>query len=168
MENYKISNLLHDSTVLKFVRKKWIEVNDLSSSQYSVNKNITFKTSMLRSDFCGYSNAYMIVKGTITVKGNNNANKRNKKLIFKNNSPFRSCISKISNALINNARDLDIVMPIYILLEYSENYFITWISLWNYYRDEANDSVNENNEANNYRINNDKATKVNLLSVRQK
>ena len=57
MEHYKISTLLNDSTVSKFVTKKWIEVHDLSSGQYSINKNIRFKTLMLRSDFCDYSDA---------------------------------------------------------------------------------------------------------------
>ena len=57
MEHYKISKLLNNSTVFKFVKKKWIEVNDLLSSQYSVNKNIRFKTSMLRSNLCDYSDA---------------------------------------------------------------------------------------------------------------
>ena len=72
--------------------KKWVEVNDLSSSQYSVNKNVMFKTSILRPDLCDYSNAYIIVKGKITVTGKNNDNRVNKKLVFKNNAPFRSCI----------------------------------------------------------------------------
>ena len=69
-----------------------IEVNDLSTGQYSVKKNIKFKTLMLRSDLYDYSDAYTVVKETITVKGGNDAKTRNKKLIFKNNSPFRSCI----------------------------------------------------------------------------
>ena len=62
MEHYKTSKLLNDSTVSKFVIKKWIEGNDLSSAQYSVNKNVRFKTSMLRSDLCDYSDAYIVVK----------------------------------------------------------------------------------------------------------
>ena len=66
MEHYKIYKLLNDSTVSKFV-KKWIEVNYLSSGQYSVNKNIRFKTSMLRSHLCDYSDAYIVVKGTIDL-----------------------------------------------------------------------------------------------------
>ena len=66
---------------------------------------------MLRSCLCNYSDAYIVVKDKITVEGTNNVNKRNKNLIFKNNAPFRSCISKINNALIYNADDLDIVMP---------------------------------------------------------
>ena len=55
--------------------EKWIEVNELLSCQYSVNKNIKFKTSMLKSDSCDYSDAYIIVKGMITVEGNNDAKK---------------------------------------------------------------------------------------------
>ena len=84
-------------------KKKWVEVNDLSSGQYSVNKNIRFKTSMLRLDLCDYSDACIVVKGTVTVEGNNAAQTREKKLIFKNNAPFRSCISKINILFIDNA-----------------------------------------------------------------
>ena len=67
MEHYKISKLLNDSTVSKFVIKNWVEVNDLSSGQYPVSKNTRSKTSMLRSDLCDYSDAYIVVKRTITV-----------------------------------------------------------------------------------------------------
>ena len=73
--------------------RKWIEVNDLSGGQYSINKNIRFKKLMLRSDLCSYSDAYIVVKRTILVEGTNDPNKRNKMLVFKNNAPFRSCIS---------------------------------------------------------------------------
>ena len=90
---------------------------------------------MLRSDLSDYSEAYIVVKGTITVEGDNNAKKRNIKLTFKDNAPFRSCLSKINNTFISNAEDLGIVMPIYNLLEYSDNYSITSESLWNYYKD---------------------------------
>ena len=72
MEHYKISKLLNDSTISKFVTKKWVEMNDLSSGQYSVNKNIRFKTSMLRSDLCDYSDAYIVVKGIVHVKATAN------------------------------------------------------------------------------------------------
>ena len=71
--------------------KKWIDVNGLSSSQYSANKHVRFKSSMLRSD-CDYSDVYIVVKGRISVTGTDTANRKNKKLIFKNNAPFRSCI----------------------------------------------------------------------------
>ena len=72
MEHYKISNLLNDSTVSKFATKKWVEVNDLSGSQYSVNKNI--RSGMLKSDLCDFGDAYTVVKGRISVTGTNNAN----------------------------------------------------------------------------------------------
>ena len=76
---------------------------------------------MLRSDLCDYSDAYIIVKGTITVTQPDNA-KRNKAVAFKNNAPFINCISKINGVKIDNAEDLDVVMPTYNLLEYSKNY----------------------------------------------
>ena len=76
---------------------------------------------MLRSDIFDFSDVYIVVKGTIIVTNSNDAN-CNKKLALKNNAPFTSWISKINNTLINNAEDLDIVMPMYNLLEYSKNY----------------------------------------------
>ena len=91
----------------------------------TTSKNIRFKTSMLRSDLCDDSDAYIVVKGRISVRGTNDANKRNKKLTFENNALFRSCILKINNTFIDNAEDLDTIMPMYNLLEYSDNYFMT-------------------------------------------
>ena len=125
MEHYKISKLLNDSSVSKFVTKKWIKVNDLSSGQYSVNKNIRFKSLMLILDLCDFSDAYNFVKETVTVGGDNDGQTRNKKVIFKNKAPFRSCISKINNIFVDNAKDVDIVMSMYNLLEYSDNYTMT-------------------------------------------
>ena len=92
---------------------------------------------MLRSDLCDYSDAYIVVKGDITVT-NPTKDANDKKLAFENNAPFISCISKINNTLIDNAEDSDIVMSMYNLLEYRENYKKTTRSLWNYYRDEPN------------------------------
>ena len=92
---------------------------------------------MLRSDLCDFSDAYIVVKGTITFVRPNNA-KRKKATAFKNNAPFINCISKINGVKIDNAEDLDVVMPMYNLLEYSKNYRKTTGSLWNYYRDEPN------------------------------
>ena len=158
MVHCKISKLLNNSPVPKFVTGKWMEVNDLSVGQYSANKNTRFKTPMLRSDLCDYSDAFIVVKGRISVTDTNNANKRNKKLTCKNNAPFRSCISKIKNTFIDNAEDLGIVMQIYNLLECSDNYSMTLRSLWNYYRDEVNHDANENNDADNYIINSNKTT----------
>ena len=80
---------------------------------------------MLRSDLCDYSNEYIVVKGKTSVTGTNNANERNKKLTFKNNVLFRLCISKISNSFVENSQDLDIVIPMHNLLDYSNNYSMT-------------------------------------------
>ena len=84
------------------------------------------------------------------------ANRRNKKLTFKNNAQFRSCISKIKNTFTDNAEDLDSVMPMYNFLQYSNNYFMTSGSLQNYYRGEVNDAANE--IIANYRANNNNKT----------
>ena len=116
------------------------------------NKSIRFETPMLRSHLCDYSDAYILVKGTITVTApgvNNNADnireKRNRPLILKNNAPFVSCIARINGKLIEDADDLDIVMSMYNLLEYSKNYRKTIGSLYNYYRDELSDDADNNN-----------------------
>ena len=76
---------------------------------------------MLRSDLCDYNDAHIVLKGTMTVEGDNDGKKRNKKLTFKNNASFKSWISKINKTFIDNAEDLDIVMPMYNLLGYSDH-----------------------------------------------
>ena len=85
---------------------------------------------MLRSDLCDYNDAYIVLKGIITVSAREGTNetrdKKNRPLAFKNNAPFISCISKINGTLIENAEDLDIVVPIYNLLGDSKNYSKTF------------------------------------------
>ena len=110
-----------DKDLPRFVTKKWIEVYDQSEKNYSVDKEIRIETSMIRSELCDFSDAYIVVKGDITLEGDNNASKRNKNLTFKNNAPFISCISKTNGIKIDNAEDLDVVMPLYNLLGYSKN-----------------------------------------------
>ena len=115
MEYQKITNLL-DTT--------WVEVYDQSGNaedRYKPSKQIRFKTSMLRSDLCDFSDAYIVVKGNIIVA-------YGRKLAFWNNAPFISCISKINNTLIDNAEYLDIVIPKYNSLEYSKNCSKTTVS----------------------------------------
>ena len=108
---------------------------------------------MLRSDLCDYSDAYILIKGTIKVAGNhpreNRQNRQNRPFILKNNAPFVSCITRINGKLIEDADDLDVVMPMYNLLEYSKNYRKTTGSFYNYYRDELDDDADLNNFANN-------------------
>ena len=115
MEFQKIANFLDinsdNKDLPKFVTKKWIEVYDQSEGNYNVNKEIRIKTSMLRSDLCDFSDAYIVVKGNITVTNPDNA-KRNKAVAFKNNAPFINCISKINGVKIDNAEDLDVIMGV--------------------------------------------------------
>ena len=151
MEFQKIVNFLdtpsEDNDLPRFVTKKWIEIYDQSEENYNVNREIRIKTSILRSDLRDYSDAYIIVKGDITLEGNNNANKRNKNLAFKNTASFINCISKINGVKIDNAEDSDVVMPVYNLLEYSKNHRKTTGSLWNYYRDEPSNPLSSNSES---------------------
>ena len=96
MEHQKITNLVGNEKVPRFITKKWIEVHDQSgnaSDKYKPNKQIEFKTSILQSDLYDYSNAHIVVRGTITVTGANNRDRKNRCLLFKNNAPFISCIS---------------------------------------------------------------------------
>ena len=123
MEYDKINNLLgsQSENLSKFVTREYVRVNSLSIT-CNENKSIRFKTPMLRSDLCDYADAYILVSGTITVAGNNPRDRQNRPVILKNNALFISCITKINGELIEDAEDLDIVMPIYNLLEYSKNY----------------------------------------------
>ena len=112
MEYQKITNLLDTTSdnVTRFITKKWIEVLDPSGNaenRYKPSKQIRFKKSMLQSDLCDYNDTYIVVKGTINVTDQNN-NAYDKKLVFKNNAQFISCISKINNTLIDNAEDLEL------------------------------------------------------------
>ena len=127
MEYQEIANLLNDelNKPSKFRTKNWVEINDDVRDVYSPNKQIKFKTAMLRSSLCDYSDAYILVKGNITVNNtvdaDADANNTNKKVIFKNCAPFCNCISKINNTQMENAEYIDIVMPMYNLIEYSDN-----------------------------------------------
>ena len=91
---------------------------------FSADKSIRFTTTILRSGLCDYNDVYIVVKGIIIVTGTSNAHRRNNKLTFKNNTPFRSCIPKIDNTYTDKAEEIDIVMPMFNLLEYSDNYSI--------------------------------------------
>ena len=151
MEYQKIVNLIDDITLnqpSEFRTRNWIEINDESRGTYNVNSQIKFKTTMLKSSLCDYSDAYILVKGAISV--NNTAaqgaaaNNTNKKVIFKNCAPFTNCISEINNTQIDNAKDIDIVMPMYNLIEHSDNYAKTTGSLWQYCKDIP--ARNANNE----------------------
>ena len=151
MEYQKIANLIDDNTLnqpSKFRTRNWIEINDESKGAYNVNSQIKFKTTMLKSSLCDYSDAYILVKGTITINNTAaqgaGANNINKKVIFKNWAPFTNCISEINNTQIDNAKDIDIVKAMYNLIEYSDNYAKSTGSLWQYCKD-----IPARNNANN-------------------
>ena len=140
MEYQKIANLIDDASnqPSKFRTRNWVEINDESRGVYNVNSQIKFKTTMLKSSLCDYNDAYILVKGTISVNNTTQgaaANNTNKKVIFKNCAPFTNCISEINNTQIDNAKDIDIVMPMYNLIEYSDNYAKATGSLWQYCKD---------------------------------
>ena len=115
-----------------------------------VNKEITIKTSMLGSELCDFSDTYIVVEGIITLEGDNDANKQNKDVAFKNNAPFINCIWKINGVQMDNAEDLGVVMPMYNLLEYSKNYKKTTGSLRNCYRDKPSNPLSSNSESFKY------------------
>ena len=181
MEYEKIHRLVNGGETMpdlvsKFTSKKLVEVhNPTVNGQYKENKEIRFKTAMLRSDLCDYSDAYVEVTASVaievTVENADNINAladvaadpdanppvvgvdNSGKITFtlKNNAPFISCITKINGELVENAEDLDVVMPMYNLIEYSKNYRKTNGSLHNYYRDEPNSETMNNM---NYLMNN--------------
>ena len=138
MEYQKIANSLDSASnqPSKFRTRNWVEINDKSKGSQKPGSDIKFKTTMLRSNLCDYADAYILVKRTITITGagDDDAAKRqdeiNKGAMFKNCAPFTTCISRINNTDIDNAQDLDIVMPTYNLFEYSDNYSKTFGSLW--------------------------------------
>ena len=128
MEYQKIANLIGDASnqPSKFRTRNWVEINDESRGAYNVNSQIKFKTTMLKSSLCDYSDAYILAKGTIsannTIAAGAAANNTNRKVIFKNCAPFTNCISEINNTKVDNDKDIGIVMPIYNLIKYSDNY----------------------------------------------
>ena len=148
MEYQKIANLLENvsNQPSKFRTRDWVEINDESKGTYTGN-SIKFKTTMLRSNLCDYADAYILVKGIITITGRENdvaarkADERNKGVKFKNCAPFTKCINRINNTEIDTARDINIIMPMYNFIEYIDNYSKTSGSLWQYYKDDPNDNI---------------------------
>ena len=104
---------------------------------------------MLKSSLCDYSDAYILVKRTIAIAGAGDdaaarqTDERDKGVAFKNCAPFTNCISEINNTQVDNAKDIDFVMPMYNLIEYSDNYAKTTGSLWQYFRDDPNDNLED-------------------------
>ena len=135
---YQNNNVLDNASnqPSNFRTRSLVEINDESKEAYTGN-SIKFKTTILRSNLCDYADAYILVKGTIKITGHagppagrteaqflaaRQADERDKGVTFKNCAPFVKCINRINNTEIDNAKDIDIVMPMYNLIEYSDNY----------------------------------------------
>ena len=158
MEYQKIANLLDDASnkTSKFKTKHWVEMNYDSRGIYNVGSQIKFKSTMLKSSLCDYSDAYIHVRGTITVNNTaaegDAANNNNRKVIFKSCAPFTNCISEINNTDLDNTKDLNIVMPMYNVIDYSDNYSKTSGCLWQYTKDRP--AADNNNAIVNFTNNN--------------
>ena len=137
MEYQKIANLIDGASnqLSKFRTKDWVEINHESRGTYNVNSQIKFKTTMLRSSLCDFTYAYILVKVKITITGAGDdaaarqADERDNGVAFKNCAPFTNYISEINNTKVDSAKDIDIVMSMYNLTEYSNNYSKTFRSL---------------------------------------
>ena len=126
MEYQKIINLLDNASnqPSNFRTKNWVEINHESRGGYNVNNQIKFKTTIVKSSLCDCSDAYILVKGTITFSNTGTAvelNNGNVKVIFKNCGPFTNCISEINNTQVDNANDIEKVIPMSSLILYSNN-----------------------------------------------
>ena len=148
METQKIANLLGnvDNESLKFATRKQYVINDQNNADYGDGDEngttIKFETKVIKSNLCDYSDAYILVTGDITATGGD----ANTKVAFKNCAPFTKCVTHINDEHVDNADNLDIVMPMYNLIEYSDNYSDTSGRLWQFKRDEQN--MNNGNPAN--------------------
>ena len=133
METQKIVNLLVDagSESSIFATRKWYVINDQNSTDYGEgNENgatVKLETKVIKSNLCDYSDAHILVTGDITATGGGGDDN---KVAFKNCAPFTKCITHINDEHVDNADNLDIVMPMYNLIEYKNNYSNTSGSLW--------------------------------------
>ena len=146
MENQKIINLLDkiDTDSKHFATKKWYIINDENNTNYGVNKNngadnpdtIKYDTRVLKPNLCDYAEAYILVDGTITAEAANAASPAATTLALKNCAPFTKCNLEINDEHVDTAENLDITMPMYNLIEYSDNYQDSSATLYQYKRDE--------------------------------
>ena len=133
MEHQKILNLFNESINSKFVIRTCNIINDQANANYSEGNKVKYSTEVLKSNLCDYNDVYVLVKGDINITGGNLATE----IAFKNCAPFIKCITKINGTTVDYAEDLDLVMSMYNLLEYSSNYSYMTDSLWVYFKDEA-------------------------------
>ena len=125
-------------------QQKWYIIDTESNGNYSHHNPITFLTKSIESNICDYSDAYILVTGNINVAGGDN----NTKVVFKNCSPFEKGSTEIDGTLVDEADFINITMPMYNLIEYSDNYSDSSGSLWNFERDEIINNANVTNNDN--------------------
>ena len=148
METQKTANFLGDADneSSKFGTRKWYVINDQNNTNYGEgNENgttVKFETQVIKSNLCDYADAYIFPTGDVTATGGD----ANTRVVFKNCAPFMKCIPHINNEHVGNANNLGIIMPMYNLIEYSDNYSDTSGSLWQFKRVEQN--MNNGNPAN--------------------
>ena len=166
MENQKIINLLNkdDTDSKHFATKRWYIINDENNTNYEVNKDtgkdnpdtIKYDTRVLKPNLCDYAEAYILIDGKIRQKGN--ASAANTRLALKNCAPFTKCNLEINDEHVDTAENLDIVMPMYNLIEYSDNYQDSSATLYQYKRNEppgdiANNLATNNSSSFKYKVN---------------
>ena len=143
MEHQKILNLLNEASDSKFVTRKWNIVNNQSNTNY-VGNEIIYNIKVLKSNLRDYSETYILIRGNITITGHQVT-----QVAFKNCAPFIKCITVIGRMAIDDAEDLDLVIPMCNLIEYSPNHSKKTGDLWFYSKDEAAnfnvDTANSNN-----------------------
>ena len=146
MGTQKIVNLLNgaDNDNSKFATKKWYIIDSEYNGDYSQNEEIKFLTMSIESSLCDYSDAYILVTVNITATPNNAATQ----LVFKNCAPFGKCRAEINENFIDEATHINITMPMYNLVEYSDNYSDTSGSLWHFKRDEITKNADLTNDDN--------------------
>ena len=156
MEPRKIVNLLNDynNENSKFATKKWYVIDSESKGNYSHENPLKFLTNSLESSLCDYSDAYILVMGNIAVKRRNAADTANiaigaiTQVVFKNCAPFKDCRTETNDTFVDYAYFINIAMPMYNLIEYSDNYSDTSGSLWDFKRDEIDNNANVTNDDN--------------------
>ena len=133
METQKIINLLNntENEYSKFATKKWYVIDSESKGNYSEDEEIKFLTRSIESSLCNYSDAYISVTGDIRATPNSAT-----QVIFKNCAPFEKCRTEINETFVDEADIINITIPMYNLIEYSDNYSDTSGSLFNFKRDE--------------------------------
>ena len=146
MEVQKIRNLLDntENEYSKFATKKWYVIDSESNGNYSKDEEIQFLTRSIESSLCDYSDAYILVTGNIAATPNNAATQ----VVFKNCALFEKCRTEINETFVDETDFINITMPMYNLIEYSDNYSDTSGSLWNFKRDEIINNADVTNDNN--------------------